>query len=262
MTAFNPRHLAREIPALTWRAYLTSRSVAIPEELDWDAEEQAFAEALSALLEGLEPGLQARLQAELRHVHALATPRGMDALLNASDNAALLREDFGELHNPAERALWVLVHWPDTFMAAEALLRFDLGVGKRSWKRQIINVTAPVSREAADIAALEQALAGVLSRRRGPRRACRVAGSPCTSARSPMRYGRPTTGTRCALSDAWQPPVSWRDRSQGEELPRAAGCHYRGGPLGGGTGPTGEEPCRAQARSPCTPAEPAGRTIV
>ena len=33
MTAFNPRHLAREIPALTWRAYLTSRSVAIPEAL-------------------------------------------------------------------------------------------------------------------------------------------------------------------------------------------------------------------------------------
>jgi len=54
------------------------------------------------------------------------------------------------------------------------LLRFDLGVGKRSWKRQIINVTAPVSREAVDIAALEQAFSGVLSRRKGPRRACRV----------------------------------------------------------------------------------------
>ena len=68
----------------------------------------------------------------------------MDALLNASDNAAVLRENFAALHNPAERTLWVLVHWPDTFMATEALLRFDLGVGKRSLKRQIINVTAPV----------------------------------------------------------------------------------------------------------------------
>ena len=44
----------------------------------------------------------------------------------------MLREDFAELHNPAERALWVLVHWQDTFMAAEALLRLDLGGGKRS----------------------------------------------------------------------------------------------------------------------------------
>ena len=126
------------------------------------------------LLEGLEPGQQADLQAELRHVHALATPRGLDAILNASDNAAVIRDDFAQLHNHAERALWVLVNWPDTFMAAEALLQFDLGVGKRSWKRQIIQVTAPVSREATDVAQLEQALSGVLSRRKGPRRACQV----------------------------------------------------------------------------------------
>jgi hypothetical protein len=174
MTAFNPRHLVREIPARTWQAYLTSRSVAIPEAFDWDVDETVFCEALIALLERLEPGQQARLQAELRHVHALATTRGMDAILNASDNAAAIREDVALLRNPAERALWVLVHWPDTFMGAEALLRFDLGVGKRSWKRQTINVTAPVSREAVDVSALEQALSGVLSRRKGPRRACRV----------------------------------------------------------------------------------------
>jgi len=174
MTAFNPHHLVRQIPAQTWQDYLIARSVAIPESFDWDAEETAFSGALIALLERLEPGQQAILQAELRHVHALATTRGMDAILNASDNAAAIREDFALLHNPAERALWVLVHWPDTFMAAEALLRFDIGVGKRSWKRQTINVTAPVCREAADVAALEQALSGVLSRRKGPRRACRV----------------------------------------------------------------------------------------
>jgi len=31
MTAFNPRHLARQVPATTWQAYLSSRSIAIPE---------------------------------------------------------------------------------------------------------------------------------------------------------------------------------------------------------------------------------------
>jgi hypothetical protein len=174
MTAFNPRHLVREVPALTWQAYLTSRSVTVPADFDWNAAEKAFSEALIALLEGLDRGQQALLHAELRHVHALATQRGIDAILNASDNAVVLREEFAQLHNPAERALWVLVNWPDTFMAAEALLRFDLGVGKRSWKPQTIKVSAPVSREAADIAALEQALTGVLSPRKGPRRACHV----------------------------------------------------------------------------------------
>jgi hypothetical protein len=174
MKAFNPRHVVREIPALTWQAYLSSRSIAVPEEFDWGAEERAFSTAMIALLESLEPAQQAHLQAELRHVHALATPRGIDAILNAADNAAVIRNDFAQLHTHADRALWVLVNWSDTFMAAEALLRFDLGVGKRSWKRQTIKVTAPVSREAADIAGLEQALSGVLSRCGGPRRACHV----------------------------------------------------------------------------------------
>jgi hypothetical protein len=174
MTAFNPRHLVREVPALTWQAYLTSRSVTVPADFDWNAAEKDLSEALIVLLESLERGQQALLHAELRHVHALATQRGIDAILNASDNAVVLREEFAQLHNLAERALWVLVHWPDTFMAAEALLRFDLGVGKRSWKRRTIKVTAPVSREATDIAGLQHALSGVLSRRKGPRRACHV----------------------------------------------------------------------------------------
>ena len=36
MTAFNPRHLVREVPAFTWQTYLTSRSVAVPAEFDWN----------------------------------------------------------------------------------------------------------------------------------------------------------------------------------------------------------------------------------
>ncbi|MAT66496.1 MAG: hypothetical protein CMN57_12750 [Gammaproteobacteria bacterium] len=174
MTAFNPRHLARQVPATTWQAYLSSRSIAIPESFDWSAEEKAFSDALIALLEELEPDQQALLHAELRHVHALATQKGIDAILNASDNDVAIREDFGQLRNHAERAMWVLVNWPQTFMTAEALLQFDLGVGKRSWKRQAIKVTEPVSREAADIEGLQAALSEVLSKRKGPRRACHV----------------------------------------------------------------------------------------
>ncbi len=79
MTAFNPRHLARQVPATTWQAYLSSRSIAIPESFDWNAEEKAFSDALIALLEELEPGQQALLHAELRHAHALATQKGIDS---------------------------------------------------------------------------------------------------------------------------------------------------------------------------------------
>ena len=48
MAAFNPHHLAREIQARTWQAYLGSRSVAMPAEFDWDAEERAFSSSRSA----------------------------------------------------------------------------------------------------------------------------------------------------------------------------------------------------------------------
>lgn len=174
MTAFNPRYLARQVPASTWRSYLISRSIAIPESFDWSAEEKAFSDALIGLFEGLKPAHQVRLHAELRRVHALSTAKGMDAFLNASDQDSTLREELASLRNDAERALWVLVHWMNTFLTAEVMLQFDLGVGKRSWKRQAIQVSELVSRDPADIEGLQAALSAVLSQRKGPRRACQV----------------------------------------------------------------------------------------
>lgn len=174
MAAFNVCHLIREIPARSWRAYLSTRAVAVPEDFHWHGEERAVANALMAALEGLEPSIQAVLHAELRHVHALANQKGTDAIFNASDNDAVILEAFAPLRNHAERALWVLIHRPDTFMAAEALLQFDLGIGKRSWKRQTIKVSEPVSRAREDVKALECALSEAYSKRRGPKRSCQV----------------------------------------------------------------------------------------
>jgi hypothetical protein len=174
MDAYNFYHLVREIPAATWRAYLASRCVAVPDSFDWSAEEKVFSDALSAVLKTLPPGLQASLHAELRHVHALANPKGMDAIRNAGEDGTVIHEVFARLRNHAERALWVRVHQPSTFIAAEALLQFDLGVGKRSWKRHTINVSAPVSRAEADLNALAGALSEAYSKRRGPKRRCQV----------------------------------------------------------------------------------------
>ena len=174
MATFNYRHLIREIPAATWRAYLTSRTVVMPDSFSWDAEQKAFADGLVAVIEALQPRDQATLHAELRHVYALANRRGIDAILNASNSSDAIREEFGRLRNDAERALWVMIKWPDTFMAAEALLQFDLGIGKRSWKRQTIKVSLPVSRAAEDIDALAHALSQVFPKRKGPKRACQV----------------------------------------------------------------------------------------
>ncbi|MGC1956006.1 MAG: hypothetical protein WA970_26230, partial [Gammaproteobacteria bacterium] len=174
MDAYNVYHLVRAIPAATWRAYLAVRDIAVPEAFGWDGEEKTVARALMAVLDALPRDLQASLHAELRHVHALANPKGMDAIRNAGGDDTVIRETFARLRNHAERALWVLVNAPSTFLAAEALLQFDLGVGKRSWKRHTINVSAPVSRAEADLNALAGALSEAYSKSRGPKRRCQV----------------------------------------------------------------------------------------
>lgn len=174
MAAFNYRHFIREIPGSTWRIYLQARAIIAPEGFDWEAANKALADALIAFLDELEPAVQARLHAELRHVHKLGCRQGIQALRNAGNVDPAMQEDFERLRNDSERALWGLLNWPDVFKAAEALLQFDLGVGRRSWKRLAINTGEPVSRDEEDLRALRWALTEVFSKRKGPPRACHI----------------------------------------------------------------------------------------
>lgn len=175
MAAFNFRHLIREVPGKTWRDYLATRSIEVADDFDWDAEETALADALIAQIESLDDSERlASIHSELRRVHRLAHRKGIFALLNASNKRPEIQEGFEGLCNGAERALWTLIHWPEVFQVGDRLLQFDLSFGTRSWKRQTIKVSEPVSRETDDIQALEAALAQLMSRRKGPKRACRV----------------------------------------------------------------------------------------
>ena len=173
MSTFNPHHLARQIPAGTWQSYLAVRAITA-EDFDWGLEPKSLANALAALLDGLERTQQAPIYAELRRVHAMATLRGVDALKNASPDDANLEASFAGLSNHAERALWTLVHWPDTFRAAEALLDFDRSAEKRSWKRHAIKVTDLMNRDPAALENLRQALSETFSRRKKRTRHCRI----------------------------------------------------------------------------------------
>lgn len=175
MAAFNLRHLIREIPGKTWRDYLAKWSIEVGDDFDWEAEETALANALIARFESLEDSEQrAAVHAEMRRVHRLAQRKGIYALLIAGHGQSEIQEGFEQLQNHAERALWTWVHWPAVFQIGERLLQFDLSAGTRAWKRQAINISEPVSREEEDIRALETALSALMSRRKGPRRACRI----------------------------------------------------------------------------------------
>ena len=174
MAAFNYRHLIREIPGSTWRIYFHARNLCVPDDFDWEAPDKALADALIEILDALAAQTQAQVHAELRQVHKLANRRGLLALRNAGNTDPAMQEDFERLRNDAERALWVLLNWPDVFKAAQVLLQFDLGVGRRSWKRLAINTAEPVSKNADDLYGLRWALTDFFSKRKGPPRACHI----------------------------------------------------------------------------------------
>ena len=146
MSVFNPRHLFRQIPAPSWQSYFESRAVDLPMELDWTVEESLLADQLIQVYENLDTPLKTAVTAELRRVHALATPRGIDALLNAHADPIARQLQFKALANPPERALSVLVENASLFEAAEVVLFFDNGKDKRVWKRHDIRVSDPVDR--------------------------------------------------------------------------------------------------------------------
>lgn len=174
MSVFNPRHLFRQIPAPSWQSYFESRAVDLPMEFDWTVEESLLADHLIQVYETLDTPLKTAVTAELRRVHALATPRGIDALLNAHADPIARQLQFKALANPPERALSVLVENASLFEAAEVVLFFDNGKEKRVWKRHDIRVSDPVDRTEEAMQSFATALADKLSPRQGPRRACQI----------------------------------------------------------------------------------------
>lgn len=175
MSAFNLQHLIREVPGKTWRDYLAARAIEVSPDFDWAAEEVPLAAALMAEFTRIADHERvAAIHAELRRVHRLGNPKGVYALLNASHNCPELQETFEQLCNPLERALWALVHRPADFPIAERMLQFDRGFGTRAWKRHAIQVSEPVSRQADDVRAFQDKVSQLMSRRKGPQRACQV----------------------------------------------------------------------------------------
>lgn len=172
MAAFNHRHLFRAVSPSVWRAYAQSRRLAL--DVDEAADEASVHSSLTSEFDALPPETSALLLTELRRVDALGDRRGVDALLNASEHPEAVREDFANLRNDSERALWALLTWPSTFETAETLLIVDLAVGKRGWKRQDLRVSLPISREPRQLAQLEAAVRDLFAKREGAQRACKI----------------------------------------------------------------------------------------
>ena len=174
MAAFNYHQLIRQVPPHTWQFYFRSRKIALPDGFAWDMPVPKLTDALIASIEALDAPHAVIIHAELRRVHALATSRGVDALRNVASPDAAIHEDFPQLTSNAERALWVMINWPDLFETAETVHQVNLRVGKRGWKRLQIAPCETLFRGPEDIRALETALAEAFTPRKGVPRACQI----------------------------------------------------------------------------------------
>lgn len=174
MAAFNYHQLIRQVPPRTWQYYFQSRKIALPDDHDWGVPVSKLIETLIVAIDALD-ALEAKLiHAELRRVHALANSRGVDALRNVAKPDSAVHEDFPQLSSDAERALWVMVNWPDLFETAETVYQVNLRLGRRGWKRLQITPCDTLFRGPDDIKALELALAEAFTPRKGAPRACQI----------------------------------------------------------------------------------------
>lgn len=88
MAAFNYRQLIRQVPPRTWQFYFQSRKVELPADHAWDMPAQKLIPALIKVTDALPDHQSKRIYAELRRVHELANPRGVDALPRSSSRPA------------------------------------------------------------------------------------------------------------------------------------------------------------------------------
>ena len=163
-----------QISPRTWQFYFQARRLKLANEQEWNLPTEALNCAIVACLEDLRPDAAKTIYSELRRVHSLAHRRGIEALRNCAKPESALHDDFPQLTSDAERALWVIINWPDLFEAAEAIHAVNQRVGTHGWKRLQIAPVQSLCFDEHDIRALELALAEEFTSHKGHRRACQI----------------------------------------------------------------------------------------
>ena len=174
MSAFNYRQLVRKVSTSTWKVYLQKRKIELPDQNLWDKPSNKIRKVILEALESLPMEQVQDIYPELRRVHDMANLQGINAMLNRAFDNSALQDDFQRLPSDADRALWVMIYWPDLFAESEALYKVDVRNGKRGWKRFKVPCLDNLFRTPEDIDALERDFGCAFSKRKELPRTCEI----------------------------------------------------------------------------------------
>jgi len=174
MSAFNYRQLVRKVSTSTWKVYLQERKIDFLDQKLWDKPSKEIRKKILETLESLPMEQVKLIYPELRRVHDMANWQGINAMLNRAFNNSALQDDFQRLPGDADRALWVMVYWPDLFADSEALYKVDVRNGKRGWKGFEVPCVDNLFRAPEDIDALKKDFDCAFSKRKELPRTCEI----------------------------------------------------------------------------------------
>src|ERR1043166_2806972 len=121
---FSLRHLLRQIPTKTLKPFFEAKFESVPIEI-WNLETAKLATALTQFLVSDDSQNSGGVIADLARLNPMATEQGRIALSNAAARRTDVLTKFGALENDHERALWMLLEYPELFREGEALRFFD-----------------------------------------------------------------------------------------------------------------------------------------
>ncbi len=140
-------------------------------DIPWGDLRETEVEPIFEAMEGLDHEPQSRIEGDLRFVNELACEAGVQAILEEARSWGRdWSEQFAEMKNHYERALWTFLHEPTRFEAAGRFHEMDRVGG---WWRRFVGKRLDASTEPEAIEALKQGVSHFY-RRQGRGRRCEV----------------------------------------------------------------------------------------
>jgi len=121
---YSPRTFLRRVPNIQIEQYFAA--CAFPIKIDWHAASETDDSLIFEAIEEMPPDVVRRVNGDFSHVYEMATPKGVAAIIEEVSLWNLdWSEQFAEMENDYERAMWTFLNEPHRFAAAGAFHEMD-----------------------------------------------------------------------------------------------------------------------------------------
>jgi len=138
--AVSIRTVVSHVPKSVWKQYCEQHKVTFTNPIDWEQEDKTVASALEAAINALPQADYEPMHAHLERINAVASDRGIKALINAIDKSDEMTTKLQAMENSHHRAMAVFLENETLFKTAEELLFVDYKTEGRSWQHYSIKM--------------------------------------------------------------------------------------------------------------------------